>query len=360
MAEEQDQSQKTEEATPKREEESRKKGQVATSKEPSTAFAFLVLASLGITGAGAFVIERIAALMRDCFSGRLIFEANPSGMQNLIIKLFSDIAAIVLPIVIPVMLIGILATVLVTGPVFSFETLKPKMEKISPMKGIKRMFSTKALAEFVKSLLKLSVISLACWYCMVDLLPLTNAAMRKDPASIANLAVEGSLTLIGLVAFIFFFIALMDVIYQRWEHAKSQRMALKEIKDEHKETEGDPQLKAKIRQIQMEQSRNRMMSDVPKADVIITNPTHIAIALSYELGSTGAPKVLAKGRGKVAEKIKAIGRENKILIKENKPLARSLFKSVNVGDEIPEHLYEAIAVIMAEIFRIKAEANGMA
>jgi flagellar biosynthetic protein FlhB len=359
MADEQDQSQKTEEATPKRQEESRKKGQVPTSKEPSTAFAFLVLASLGITGAGKLVIERISALMHDCFSGRLILEVNPSGMQNLTIKIFADIAAIVLPIVVPVMLIGVLATVMVTGPVFSFETLKPKLEKISPMKGIKRMFSTRALSEFVKSLLKLSVISLACWYCMVDLLPLTNAAVRKDAASIANLAVEGSLTLIGLVAFIFFFIALMDVIYQRWEHAKSQRMALKEIKDEHKETEGDPMLKAKIRQIQMEQSRNRMMSDVPNADVIITNPTHIAIALSYKIGGTGAPKVLAKGKGKVAEKIREIARKNQIIIRENKPLARSLFKSVKIGDEIPEHLYEAVAVIMAEIYRIKAEENAM-
>ncbi len=360
MADEQDQSQKTEEATPKREEESRKKGQVATSKEPSTAFAFLVLASLGITGVGEFVIGRIATLMRDCFSGRLVFEANPGGMQNLILKIFSDVAAIVLPIVVPVMLLGILATMLVTGPVFSFETLKPKLEKISPMKGIKRLFSTRALSEFVKSLLKLSVISLACWFSIIDLLPLIIATVRKDANSIANLAVDGSLTLIGLVAFIFFFIALMDVIYQRWEHAKSQRMALKEIRDEHKESEGDPMLKAKIRQIQMEQSRNRMMSDVPNADVIITNPTHIAIALSYELGGTGAPKVLAKGKGKVAEKIRAIARENKILIRENKPLARSLFKSVRIGDEIPEHLYEAVAVIMAEIYRIKAEENAMA
>jgi len=359
MADEQDQSQKTEEATPKREEEARKKGQVPQSKEPSTAFAFLMLASLGITGAGEFVIQRFSALMHDCFSGHLIIEANASGMQNLTIRLFSDIAAIVLPIVIPVLLIGVLATVMVTGPVFSFETLKPKLEKISPLKGIKRLFSTKALAEFVKSLLKLSVISLACWYCMVDLLPLTNAAVRKDANSIANLAVEGSLTLIGLVAFIFFFIALMDVIYQRWEHAKSQRMAQKEIRDEHKETDGDPMLKAKIRQIQMEQSRNRMMADVPDADVIITNPTHIAVALSYKIGGTGAPKVLAKGKGKVAEKIRAIARKNQIVIRENKPLARSLFKSVKIGDEIPEHLYEAVAVIMAEIYRIKAEENAM-
>ena len=360
MADDQDQSQKTEQATPKREEEARKKGQVATSKEPSTAFVFLMLASLGITGAGEFVAERLSRLMRDCFSGRLVIEANPDGMQMLILKLFSDIAAIVLPIVIPVMLIGVLVTMIVTGPVFSFETLKPKLEKISPMKGIKRMFSTRALSEFVKSLFKLSVISLACWYSMVDLLPQAIGAVRKDVFAIANIAVEGSLGLIGLVAAIFFFLALADVVYQRWEHAKSLRMAQKEIRDEHKETEGDPLIKAKIRQIQMEQARNRMMADVPDADVVITNPTHIAVALSYKMGSQGAPKVLAKGKGKVAEKIREIARQNQIVIRENKPLARSLFKSVKVGDEIPQHLYEAVAVIIAEIYRIKAEANARA
>jgi len=358
MAEEQDKSQKTEQATPKREEEARKKGQVPVSKEPSTAFAFLMLASLGITGAGEYIINRFGILMRDCFSGRLMVEANPEGMQALILKLFSDIAAMVLPIVIPVMLIGILATFLVTGPVFSFETLKPKLEKISPMKGIKRLFSTRALSEFVKSLFKLGVISLACWYSMADLLPQAIGAVRKDVASIGSLAVDGSLGLIGLVAFIFFFLALADVIYQRWEHAKSIRMAQKEIRDEHKETEGDPQIKAKIRQIQMEQARNRMMADVPEADVIITNPTHIAVALSYKLGSAGAPKVVAKGKGKVAEKIREIARQHEIIIREDKPLARSLFKSVKVGDEIPQHLYEAVAVIMAEIFRIKAGAHA--
>lgn len=360
MAEEQDQSQKTEQATPKREEEARKKGQVPTSKEPSTAFVFLVLASMGITGTGEFVVRRIDTLMQECFSGRLLIEASPDGMQALILKIFLDIAAIVLPIVIPVMLIGILATMAVTGPVFSFETLKPKLEKISPMKGIKRLFSTRALSEFVKSLFKLGVISLACWYSMVDLLPRAITAVRQDVFSIASLAVEGSLKLIGLVAFIFFFLALADVIYQRWEHAKSIRMAQKEIRDEHKETEGDPMIRAKIRQIQMEQAKNRMMSDVPQADVVITNPTHIAVALSYRMGSQGAPKVVAKGKGRTAEKIREIAREHRIAIREDKPLARSLFKSVKVGDEIPEHLYEAVAVIIAEIYRIKAEAHARA
>ena len=294
MSDEQDKSQKTEEATPKRQEDSRKKGQVPTSREPSTALTFLILASLGLTGAGAFAVSRISGLMKDFFSLQVVFQADSLGMQSLLLRVLADIAAVVLPIVLPIMLFGMLITFLVTGPVFSFETLKPKLEKISPAKGFKRLFSTRALSEFVKSLFKLCVISLACWVVISDLLPYALSMVRKDVGAIAHLAVDGSLKLAGLVAFIFFFVAATDVFYQRWEHAKSLRMAQKEVRDEHKETEGDPLIKSKIRQIQMEQARSRMMADVPKADVVITNPTHIAIALSYKLGSQNAPKFWRK------------------------------------------------------------------
>jgi len=360
MADDQDKSQQTEEATPKREEDSRKKGQVPISKEPSTALAFLMLASLGITGAGAFAVSRITNLMRDFFSGQVLLQADPQGVQNLLIRILADMAAIILPIVLPILFLGVLITFLVTGPVFSFETLKPKLEKISPMKGLKRMFSTRALSEFVKSLLKLCVITLACWIVISDLLPNALSMVGKDAGAIGNLAVDGSIKIAGLVAFIFFFIAATDVFYQRWEHAKSLRMAQKEIRDEHKETEGDPLIKSRIRQIQMEQARSRMMADVPNADVVITNPTHIAIALSYKLGSPNAPKVLAKGKGKIAEKIREIARENSIPIRENKGLARTLFKSAKVGDEIPGHLYEAVAIILAEIYRMKGTSHSEA
>jgi len=354
MAEQQDQSQKTEEATPKRLEESRKKGQVPTSREPSTALAFLVLASLAITGVGTFSADRLNSLMRDFLSGNVVFTANPNGIQELLVRLLVDIAAIVLPIVLPVLLLGVLITFLVSGPVFTFETLKPKLEKISPMKGFKRLFSTRSLAEFVKSLLKLIVITLACWSVMETLWPHALGTVRQNAGAISRLAVDGSLKLAGLVALIFFFIAVVDVFYQRWEYAKSMRMEKKEIRDENKETDGNPQIKAKIRQIQMEQARSRMMADVPKADVIITNPTHIAVALSYKMGGTSAPLLLAKGRGKIAEKIKEIARKHNVVIREQKHLARSLYKSVKVGDVIPSHLYEAVAIILAEIYRMKA------
>jgi len=353
MAEEQDKSQQTEEATPKRIEEARKKGQVANSKEPSTAISFLFFASLTVTGLGGWMVSLYLDMTRRYLSGTARLVATPDGMQMLLTDILSDIALVILPLVVPIMFLGMLMVFFITGPVFSFETLKPKLEKVSPLKGLKRLFSTRSLAEFIKSILKLVVISVACWVVVIDLFPYALRSSRQNPGDISNLLVTGSMQIAALVAFIFFFIALADVIYQRWEHAKSLKMSQKEIRDEYKESEGDPQLKAKIRQIQMEQARNRMMADVPKADVVITNPTHIAIALKYDQGSFGAPRLLAKGKGKTAEKIREIARENGIPLRENKPLARSLFKSVKLGEEIPEELFEAVAIILAEVYRAK-------
>jgi flagellar biosynthetic protein FlhB len=355
MSDDQDKSQQTEEATPKRVDEARKKGQVPTSKEPSTALSFLFLASLTITGLGAWMVNIFMDMTRAYLSGSVQLEATPEGMQNLLASVMTDVALVVLPVAVPIMLVGMLVVFVVTGPVFTFETLKPKFEKVSPMKGLKRLFSTRSLAEFVKSIVKLCVISIACWVVVEDLFPMALRSIRQEPESIGNLLVSGTSQIAALVAFIFFFIALADVLYQRWEHAKSLKMSQKELRDEYKESEGDPQLKAKIRQIQMEQARNRMMADVPKADVIITNPTHIAIAIKYEQGSLSAPRLLAKGKGKVAEKIREIARENGVPIRENKPLARSLFKSVRIGEEIPEELFEAVAIILAEIYQMKAK-----
>jgi len=353
MADEQDQSQQTEEASPKRLEDARKKGQVPSSKEPSTAISFLVLSLIVVTGLGGWLADNLMQMMRYYLSGKASMEATGKGMQTLLISTNTDMAMVILPFAIPILLLGILVTFLVSGPVFTFETMQPKAEKISPLKGFKRLFSTKSLAEFIKSILKLTIISTICYITVSDLFPQILHSALTSPSDIAALAVAGGVQIITLVAIIFGFMALADVLYQRWEHMKSMRMSKKEIRDEHKESEGDPQLKSKIRQIQMQQAQNRMMADVPKADVIITNPTRLAVALAYEPGSIGAPRVLAKGRGHIAAKIREIAQENRIPLRENKPLARSLFKHVEVGDEIPEDLFEAIAVILAEIFRLK-------
>ncbi|MDX8407294.1 MAG: flagellar biosynthesis protein FlhB [Mariprofundaceae bacterium] len=353
MADDQDKSQQTEEASPKRLEDSRKKGQVPTSKEPSTAISFLVISLLGVTGIAAVIGDSMLEMMRYYLSGKATLEPTAIGMQKLLIETSADMAMQILPVALPITLLGMLVTFMISGPVFTFETMKPKLEKISPLKGIKRLFSTRSLAEFVKSILKLVVLSLVCSTVVTGMFPEILRAAFLDPADISALMVSGGMKIVTLATVIFAVIALTDVIYQRWEFMKSMRMSKKEVRDEHKESEGDPQLKAKIRQLQMQQAQNRMMADVPKADVVITNPTRLAIALSYNPASPNAPKVLAKGRGQIAAKIREIARENRIPLRENKPLARSLFKQVRIGDEIPEHLFEAVAIILAEIFRLK-------
>ncbi|GAV19419.1 flagellar biosynthetic protein FlhB [Mariprofundus micogutta] len=354
MSEEQDKSQQTEDASDKRLEDGRKKGQVPSSKEPSTAITFMVLSLIVITGLGAWIGEVLMGMMEFHLSGKSKLEATGEGIQSLLISTGADIAMVLLPIAIPIVLLGVFVTFMVSGPVFTFETLKPKLEKISPMKGFKRLFSTKSLAEFIKSVLKMLVIGFACSTVVMSLFEEIMYSALRDPNDIAALAVNGGVKIVTLATIIFAFIALADVIYQRWEHMKSMRMSKKEQRDEHKESEGDPQLKAKIRQIQMQQAHNRMMSDVPDADVVITNPTHISVALAYKPGSLSAPRVLAMGKGHIAAKIREIAKENNIPMRENKPLARSLFKQVKVGDEIPEELFEAVAIILAEIFRLKA------
>jgi len=354
MSDGQDKSQQTEQATPKRLEEARKKGQVPASKEPSTAISLLVFAAIGITGIGAWVGEHLMRMMRHYLtSGPEIFDAGGNGIQSILRSIGVEMAETVLPVVLPMLALGIMVTVAVSGLVFSFEPIKPKLEKLSPMSGIKRLFSTKGLSELVKSVLKLSVISLAAWVVIKALFPQTVQAGYWDIHAIAALALKGTVELSALVGVIFILVAIADVFYQRWEHEKSMRMSKKEVKDEHKETEGDPQIKAKIRQLQQQQARNRMMTDVPKADVVITNPTRLAVALAYKPGQVGAPKVLAKGKGEIAKRIREIASENHIPLHENKPLARSLFTGVGIGEEIPAHLYEAVAIILAEIFRLK-------
>jgi len=353
VAEDQDKSQQTEEPTGKRIEDARAKGQVPNSKEPSTAISFLMVASLLATGLGGWLFAHASGLMQQFLSGSVKVEWTPKGLTELLITLTGQIALMVLPVALPMVVLGVLVTVSVTGPVFSFESLQPKFSKVSPVAGLGRIFSTKGLAEFIKSLLKLIIISAICWYVIEDMFGLALESIRLGVAQIGYIMAKGAVTIAAMVAFLFAVLAMADVFYQQWEHTKSLKMSMKEIKDENKETEGDPQVKGKIKQLQREMAQKRMMEDVPKADVVITNPTHFAVALKYDQGGSTAPMVLAKGVDQVAFKIREIANEHGIPIRENRPLARSLFKHVEIGQEIPEELFEAVAVILAEIYQMK-------
>ena len=352
MSDDKDKSQQTEEATPKRQEDARKKGQVPSSKEPSTAIIYLVIAAAGVTGMGSWIGQNMQSMMSSYLGGKIKIDFTPVGIQNFLIDVFFEMVYSIGPIVIPIIIIAVITTVLVSGPVFTFETLKPKLEKISPAKGIGRLFSTKSLAEFIKSVAKLTVLTVACWVSIELLIDEAISLVGKSVESIAELAFQGTTYIASIAAAIFIIISIVDVMYQKWEWMKGLKMSHKEIKDEYKESEGDPQLKSKIRQLQEQAAKQRMMSDVPTADVIITNPTHYAVAIKYNRASGSAPTVVAKGKGIIAQKIKEIASESNVPLRENKPLARSLFSLTNIGEEIPSELYEPMALILAEILNI--------
>ncbi|MFQ5335730.1 MAG: flagellar biosynthesis protein FlhB [Flavobacteriales bacterium] len=353
MAEDKDKSQQTEEPTQKKIEDARKKGQIVKSREPATAISFLLFGLLAIAGVGSYAMTQLNTMMHTYLGGQWHDVLTAGGVQRILVDIIIEMAVILLPFFIPIILLSLLVSFALGQPVLTFDPLKPKMERISFIKGMKRMFSLRSLVELLKSVMKLVIIAVLCWMTVSFYETAALNATFMEPIAIADLAVDSSVWLMLTCGALFFFIALADVLYQRWEHLKGLRMSIKEVRDEMKESEGDPHQKSRIRQIQMDQSRQRMMSDVPTADVVITNPTHLAIALKYEHGGSSAPVVVAKGQGKIAEKIRQIARENHVPIQENKLLARSLFKSVKVGGEIPEHLYEAVAIVLAEIFSLR-------
>jgi len=243
-------------------------------------------------------------------------------------------------------------------PVITFEKMQPKLEKVSPLKGLKRMFSIQTVVEFAKNLLKLlivaAVVIFLVWPERARLEQITTYEMAGVVRLLGALI---SRMLIGVVS-ILAVIAGADVLFQRFQHHKKQRMTKQEVKDEHKQTEGDPAVKARLRQIRMDRARKRMMAAVPDADVVITNPTHFAVALKYKAEVMEAPKVVAKGLDKMAQRIRELADENDVPIVENPPLARALYATVDVDDQIPPEHYKAVAEIIGYILRLRNKITG--
>jgi flagellar biosynthetic protein FlhB len=236
---------------------------------------------------------------------------------------------------------------------FSSESITPKFSKVDPIKGFQRLFSLRSIVELIKNIFKICIISMVAYLVIKG--ELANMILLMDQG------ISGIMTYLGRICFkiilstavVLVILAILDYIYQRWEYEKSLRMTKQEIKDEYKNTEGDPLIKSRIRRLQREMAKKRMMAEVPKADVIITNPTHLAIAVKYDPENMMAPKVVAKGANIIAEKIREIARENDVMIVEDKPLARVLYKIVDVNHFIPEDLYRAVAEVLAFVYEQK-------
>ncbi|MGN1156962.1 MAG: flagellar biosynthesis protein FlhB [Agathobacter sp.] len=349
---------KTEPATQKKLEDARKEGKVAKSKDLTQAFELVVLFLLLKIFVG-YVGERMVLLF-DATIGRMaeFYKVNQAGLFiPAVSSLFTNVILEWLLIVWPFFVFGFVITFLVTvyqvGWKVSGKTMEPKLSKFNPINGFKRIISKDSLFELVKSIIKVVVILYIAYTSIKDeannLFVLYEISLNQAVALTGEIIID-----VGLkISLIYVAVGLGDYIYQRHKFNEEMKMTKQEVKDEYKNTEGDPQIKGRIRQKMREASQRRMMQDVPKADVVITNPTHFAVAIKYDAKVSKAPVVVAKGEDFLAQKIKEVARENHVEIVENKPLARMLYHNVDIGSEIPPELYQAVAEVLAMVYHMK-------
>lgn len=347
----QDDAQKTEEPTAKRLEDARKKGDVAQSREITNWFVLLS----GTMAVGLFLPSTASMMLRDLRR----FVERPHdiafGQESLGLLLTEVASGVAVAIAIPMLLFvlaAVAAPLVQHGLLFAPEKIKPSLDKISPIKGIKRMFSLRSVTELIKGLLKIAMVAAVASAVIIPELDEIPQIPVMDLRTVMELLFKLGVKIFGGVVIVLTALALFDFMYQIFDYRKKLRMTRQEVRDESKQAEGDPHVKARLRQIRMERSRQRMMQAVPTADVVITNPTHFAVALSYDQDMMAAPKVVAKGADAVAFRIRETAEEHGVPIFENPPLARGLFASVEIDDFIqPEH-FKAVAEIIAFVMGI--------
>ncbi len=356
MAENESSQERTEEATPKRQREAREKGQIPRSRELNTMLVLMASAG-GMLLLGRQMAEDLLALFRGGLSfGRAeVFDV--TAMQHALVAAIGDALIALTPLMIVLVVVALLAPVALGGWSFSPKSMTPKLDKLNPIKGLGRVFGARGLMELVKAFAKFSVISVCAVFILLslapDLLSLGNGFLHTDLARAAALvgwsflAMSASLILIALI----------DVPFQLWEHNRQLKMTRQEVKDEYKETEGRPEVKARIRQLQREMAERRMMEEVPRADVVVTNPTHFAVALKYGR-KMNAPKVVAKGADLIAANIRRVAAEHKVPMFEAPPLARALYHHTELNQEIDAGLYVAVAQVLAYVYQLRTRREA--
>jgi flagellar biosynthetic protein FlhB len=348
---------RTEEPTPKRKAEARKKGQIARSRDLSASL--VLLSSLGVlTFWSSSMGIKSAALVRTSLEGLRPGLVTPASLSTLFLKSGLAMGQILAPIWLCLVVTAIAANFLQGGWLFSTERLTPDLTRIQFFGGLKRLFSGKSLVELAKSLAKVCFIGLLVYSFfssrVMNFLTLTH----QDTGQLLSLLKSTSLQLSGKVIILLLFLGALDYLYQRYSFKKNLRMTKQEVKDEMRQAEGDPRVKARMKSLMRQLASQRMMAAVPQADVVVTNPTRFAIALKYDSATMIAPQVVAKGRGFVAMKIIALAQEAGVPCVENRMLARSLFRQVEVGETIPTSLYRAAAEVLAYIYSLKAASGG--
>lgn len=347
------QEEKTEEPTQKRLEDARLEGNVPRSVELSSTM-ILLTGVLGIYFLGSMMWRRMEEVGYFFFNNAVDLEINRESVTEFTKAAVYFLIQVTGPLFLLLIVVGVISGIAQSGPNFTLKPLQPKASKLNPLKGLKRTFaSSRALVELLKSLLKVVIVTgLSAWTIngmFADYILLLDQEVGQF-----FLYLMKQIFLLSLrIALVLMIIAILDYLWQRYQHIKNLRMSRQEVKDERKQQEGDPVIKSRIRAIQMEMARRRMMQAVKEADVVVTNPTSLAVALKYSQEEMNAPVVIAKGARLVAEKIKEIARANDIPIVENKPLAQILYKTVELGMEIPAQLYRAVAEVLAYVYRLK-------
>jgi len=350
---------KTEKPTPKRRSEARKKGEVAKSKDLSAAFVLLVsLAALAIWGPnlGRKIMEMLKVSLGQLRPGIVGVNQVSAVFTNFSLTLMG----LLMPILLTISVAAIVANYAQVGKIYSTERITPDLSRVFSFKGVKRLVSASSLVELLKSILKIAIIGVVAYYSVKreipGFLPLLDQEVGQVLLSMTGTAFRVSIRIVMALLVL----GALDYLYQRYRFEKGLKMTKQEIKDEMRNAEGDPKVKARIRSLMHQMATKQMMADVPEADVVITNPTHVAVALKYDSATMVAPQVVAKGRGFIALKIIAIAQEAGVPRVENRPLARSLYKMVEVGKGIPTELYRAVAEVLAYIFRLRGAAQGRA
>ncbi|GAB6137639.1 flagellar biosynthesis protein FlhB [Halanaerobaculum tunisiense] len=345
---------KTEDPTPKRREEAREEGQVAQSTEISSAFTLLfsfVLLYFLI----AQMMNQLLNFFDKIFINYFTMKLTINNFHTLLMEVILIVLQIVAPLMVTIAIVGVLINYLQIGFLFTTKILVPSFSDLNPIEGAKQIISKKTFVELIKSIFKIGLTGYLVYTTIKNAVPVL--------ATLMNGKIKDALTVLAGIIFAlamkisaaFIVLGIADLFYQRWEHEQQLKMSKKEVEEEKKQTEGNPEVKSKRDEKQQEMAQSRMMQDVSDADVVVTNPTHIAVALEFDREEMEAPVVVAMGQDELAHKIKQVAKEHEIEIVEEKPLARSLYSMVDIGDEIPAELYKAVAEILAYVYRLNQD-----
>jgi len=342
---------KTEEATPKRKAEAREKGQVAKSMEINSVFV-IVAAFFTLKTSGTFIYDQLAGYMKYIFTNLFLPDLTITSIQQIFIGFGIVFVKTAFPVMLVIVTVALSINFAQVGFNFTMKPLMPDFNKVNPLSGFGRLFSKRSLVELFKALFKIAVIGTFMYRFMMNQTQQVPSLISAELIDTLHLTASLVVDLVFNISTVLFIMAVFDYMYQWWENEESMKMSKDDIKQEYKQMEGDPQLKGKIKERQRAMSMQRMMQDVPKADVIVTNPTHFAVALKYDQEML-APIIVAKGKDLIAQRIKEIAKEHKVVIVENKMLARTLYASVEIGHPVPHELYQAVAEVLAYVYKLK-------